>query len=50
MNTQQIAAAREIAAREQLVDDCHLAMMICSAIGVEYEIVISWIRASVSPS
>jgi hypothetical protein len=46
MNKQQIAAAREIVARVPFVDEYHLAMMICGAIGVAYETVILWVRAT----
>jgi hypothetical protein len=49
MNRQQIATAREIAAEAPFVDDYHLAMMICGALGVDYETVISWLRASSFP-
>lgn len=47
MNKQQIDAAREIVARSPFVDEYHLAMMICGAVGVGYEAVIVWVRATV---
>jgi len=47
MNKQQIDAAREIVARAPFVDECHLAMMICGAVGVAYEDVIVWMRVAV---